>query len=111
GAGGGVRAGPRPGSPGGGSGAGWAVTSAGWVMVSVLGSALEQLGFLVAQQLVDLRGVLVRGLLPLPLGPAYVVLAGVAVVGELLERGHRVATDVPDRDARVLRLVLGHLDV
>src|ERR1700686_1901808 len=51
---------------------------------------LEELGFLVLEQLVYLADVPGRQLVELALGPAHVVLPRVAVLGELVERVLRV---------------------
>src|SRR5438309_8162684 len=47
---------------------------------------LEKLGFLVLEQLVDLAHVAVRELVELALGAAAVVLAGLAVLHQLVDR-------------------------
>src|ERR1700733_3708238 len=74
-------------------------------------SDLEQLGFLVLEQLVDLRDVGVGQLLQLPLGTAHLVLARLAVLDHLVQRVLGVPPDVADADAAVLRLGPGGLDV
>src|SRR5262249_21933348 len=65
---------------------------------------LEELGFLVLEQLVHLRDVGVRQIVELALGPAHVVLPRVPVLGQLVEGVLRVPPDVADGDPAVLRL-------
>ena len=60
---------PRPASSG-----------SAWVSFSTRKLNLEKLGFLVLQQLVNLRGVGVRQIVKLPLGPPAFVLPGLAVL-------------------------------
>src|SRR5512144_1689335 len=72
---------------------------------------LEELGFLVLEQVVDGLDVPVGDLLELLLRPHHLVLARVAVPGELVERVLGVPAHVPDRNARLLGLVPGDLDV
>src|SRR5882672_4287566 len=71
---------------------------------------LEKLGFLVLEQLVHLAHVAVRELVEVALGAVAVVLAGLAVLDQLVDRVLGVPADVADRDPAVLRLVPGHLD-
>src|SRR5450631_1236344 len=83
----------------------------GWVRSgTAVSSYLEQFGFLVLEELVYCGHVLVGDVLELLLRTADLVLAGVAVVGQLLQSTHGVPADVADRDPRVLSLVLGDLD-
>src|SRR5215469_6682173 len=74
-------------------------------------SHLEQLGFLVLEQLVDLPDVGVGELLEVTLRPAHLVLAGLAVLHHLVQRVLGVAPDVADGDAAVFGLGTGGLDV
>src|SRR5262249_4316548 len=63
---------------------------------------LEELGFLVLEQLVHLRLVGVSEIVELALGAVHLVLARVAVLHHLVQRVLGVPPDVPDRDAAVL---------
>src|SRR4051794_41148760 len=63
----------------------------GSVVIGCATSDLEQLGLLVLEQVVDRGDVLVRHLLELLLGTRDVVLAGLAVLGQLVEGVLRVA--------------------
>jgi hypothetical protein len=65
----------------------------------------------VFEQLVNLRHVLLGGLVQLALGPADVVLPGVTVLDHLVERVLGVPPDVADGDPAVLGLAVGDLDV
>src|SRR5579859_3639759 len=72
---------------------------------------LEQLRFLVFEQLVHLGDIGVGELVELALGPADLVLASVAVLDQLVERVLRVPPDVADGDPAVLRLAVSDPDV
>src|SRR5215475_5703542 len=74
-------------------------------------SDLEELGFLVLEQLVHLPHVGVGELVELPLGPANLVLARVPALDQLVERVLGVPADVADRHPAVLRLMPRDLDV
>src|SRR5581483_754208 len=71
---------------------------------------LEQLAFFVLDELVDLPGVGVGGLLEFLLGVLDFVLAGLAVLFDPVQLLHRLAADVAHRHAGVLTLGLGLLD-
>src|SRR5579859_3377291 len=73
-------------------------------------SDLEQLGFLGLDDVLDGVGVLRGQLVELSLGTMHVVLADLAVLGELVERILRVPSDRADRHLRLFTLVLGDLD-
>src|SRR5580700_10164588 len=72
---------------------------------------LEELGFLVLEQLVDLRLVGMGEVVEFALGPVHVVLARVPALDHLVQGVFGVTPDVPDRDAAVLGLVPRGLDV
>src|SRR5499427_10508482 len=74
-------------------------------------SDLEELGFLVLEQLVHLPHVGVGELVELPLGPANLVLARVPALDQLVQRVLGIAADVADRHPAVLRLMPRDLDV
>src|SRR6516164_4122475 len=74
-------------------------------------SDLEQLGFLVLEQIVDLGDVAVGQLLQLALGAPDVILADIAVLHHLVEGVLGVPPDVTDADPRVLGLGARGLDV
>src|SRR5579875_2895748 len=74
------------------------------------GSDFQQFGFLGLQRLVDLLDVPVRRRLELFLRALDLVLAGLAVAGQVVERLLGVPPDVADRDPALLRLVAGDLD-
>src|SRR5665213_525763 len=59
-------------------------------------SDLEQLDFLVSQDVVDLRDVSMSELVELFLGTVYVVFAGFAIFAELVEGFFRVSANVTD---------------
>src|SRR5690242_7941074 len=73
------------------------------------GSNLQQLGFLVLDQLVDVGHVSRGQFVELALRPADVVLARLAVLGELVEGVLGVAAHGADRHLGVLALVPGDL--
>src|SRR6478672_1728199 len=96
----------------GGSIGGWGGPAAGGSeVVMVAGSDLEQLGFLVLEQVVDLVGVGLGHRVEALLGPGHVVLADLAVLLELLQALLGRAADVAHRDAAVLGLAARELDV
>src|ERR1700733_724424 len=70
---------------------------------------LEEFGFLVFEQLVDLRHIAVGEIFEFALSPAYVVLARVAVLDQLVEGVLGMPPDIADGDAAVLGLMPGHL--
>src|SRR5688572_22672563 len=70
------------------------------------GSYRHQLRFLLLQQLVDRRDVRIGELLHFVLRAALVVLGHFLLLERFLQRVVRIATQVPDRDARVLGLML-----
>src|SRR5688572_26032088 len=74
-------------------------------------SHLEDLGFLVLQEVVDLVRVALRHPVEALLGPGDVVLADIAVLLELLEALLGVPAKVADRHPAVLGLGTGDLDV
>src|SRR5262249_46390142 len=74
------------------------------------GLDLHDFGFFVLQKLVDLLRVLVGQLLDALLSAALVVGADLALVDELLQMLHRVAADLPDGDAVLLRQPAHDLD-
>src|SRR4051812_9484681 len=76
-------------------------------LVEARSSDLEQLGFLVLDQVVDLGDVPVGDRLQLLLGAGDVVLAHLAVLGQLVQGVLRAAADVADGHARLLALVPG----
>src|SRR5215210_1535022 len=76
----------------------------------VSSSDLEQLGFLVPEQLVDRADVLVGDLFELLLTAPRLVLADLAVLDQAVEPVLGVPADVADRDLGVLRLLPGDLD-
>src|SRR6185437_10402004 len=89
------------------------VTSSGGPDASCLRCKLdlEELGFLVLEQLVHLTHVAVSQLFELALGAAAVILARLAGLDQLVDRVLGVAADVADGDPAVLGLGPGHLDV
>src|SRR6266481_2354960 len=72
---------------------------------------LEELCFLVLQQLVDLRSVCVRQVIQLTFGPATLVLASLTALHQLVDRVLAVPADVADRHPAVLGLRARDLDV
>src|SRR6266702_6412574 len=74
-------------------------------------SHLEQFGFLVLEQLVDLRGVLRGQVVELLLRAPPVVLADLAVLDQLVDGLLGMPPDAAHRDLGVLALGLGQLDV
>src|SRR5260221_14137522 len=72
---------------------------------------LQQFGFLVLEQLLNLADVSVGQILELALGAAHVVLAGLAVLHQLVQRVLGVTADVANGDAAVLGLGACGLDV
>src|SRR5262249_53269028 len=74
-------------------------------------SDLKQLGFLVLEQLVDLRYVGASELVELPFGPTPLVFARIAALDQLVQRIFSVPADIADRDPAVLRLMPSDLDV
>src|SRR5450432_943269 len=74
-------------------------------------SDLEQLDFLVPQDVVDLPDIAMGEVVEFFLGAVDVVLAGLAGLLEFVERFLRVPTDVTARDLRFLRLVARKFDV
>src|SRR5262245_39840900 len=79
--------------------------------VWVIASDLEELGFLVLEEVVDLVGVVLRHPVEPLLGAGDVVLAGLAVLLHLLQALLRVPSEVADRHATVFGLGTGDLDV
>src|SRR5829696_3298180 len=63
---------------------------------------LQKLHFFVAERSVYALHVVVSELLQLFFGPALVVLGDLALLAELVDVAHLVATDVPDRDTALL---------
>src|SRR5665213_2544589 len=74
-------------------------------------SDLEQLDFLVPQDVVDLRDVAISELIALLLGAVYVVFAGFAVFAELVESFLCVPADVADRHLCFFALCARQFDV
>src|SRR5450432_2037207 len=74
-------------------------------------SDLEQLDFLVPQDVVDLPDIAMGEVVEFFLGAVHVVLAGLAGLFKFVERFLPVPTDVVDRDLRLLGLVARKFDV
>jgi len=72
-------------------------------------SDLQQFGFLVLEELVDLRRVLRGGVVQFLLRAPHLVLAALAVLDELVEGLLGLAADRADGDLGVLALVLATL--
>src|SRR5215469_6220766 len=85
--------------------------SAGSAAPSTGTSDLEELGFLVLEQLVHLPHVGVGEIVEFPLGPVDLVLTRFPAFDQLVQRVLGVPADVADRHPAVLRLVPCDLDV